>query len=45
MKGKSSTLFEIFVYNDVKGDRSKVGEKRTHLMDLVKVITVYRNNH
>lgn len=45
MKGQLSTLFEIFVYNDVKGDRWKVGEERTYLMDSAKAEITYLNNH
>ena len=45
MKGQLSTLFEIFVYNDVKGVRWKVGEGGTCLMDSVKAEITYLNNH
>lgn len=41
MKGKLSILFEIFVYNDVKKDRWKVGERGTYLIDSVKPEITY----
>lgn len=35
----------MYVYNDIKGDRQKLGEKGTSMMDSVKVEIMYLNNY
>lgn len=45
MKGQLTTLFEIVACNDIKGDRWRVEERGTCLMDSVKAAIIYLNNH